>query len=93
MDIVAQESNIAEEPEAYVGTFRRDSRHGLGVAMYRTGQDYVGEFQGGLPGGYGVGSLGGTSGTYEGEWRDGMRHGWAVSTLSNNAMWAGKHCF
>ena len=91
-----QESKIAGDPQAYVGNFRCDSRHGLGVAIYTNGEEYAGEFQGDIAEGYGVASLGGTSGTYEGEWRSGTRHGWAVSTLSNKSMWAGKrhwlHC-
>ena len=85
-----QESKIAGDPEAYVGIFRLDSRHGLGVASYENGEEYAGEFNGGIAEGYGVASLGGTSGIYEGEWRNGTRHGWAVSTLSNRSMWAGE---
>ncbi len=43
-----------------------------------------------MPQGLGVANLGGKAGVYEGEWLAGVRHGWAVTTLGNQSMWAGE---
>ena len=84
-----QDCTAEGEPQAYIGCFRGDVRQGLGVASYKNGEEFAGEFQAGAAQGYGVAELGAKGGLYEGEWRDGSRHGWAVSTLSNRSMWAG----
>lgn len=84
-----QDSKKEADPRLFVGSFRNNVRHGLGVANYADGEEYAGEFHAGAAEGYGVAELGDRGGVYEGEWRDGMRHGWAVSTLNNHAMWAG----
>ena len=73
----------------YVGGFHRGLRHGLGVAIFANGEEFSGELAADAPHGYGVARLGSKKGIYEGQWAHGMRHGWAVSTLPNNSMWAG----
>lgn len=85
-----QEDHASEYPSIYIGKFRKGLRHGLGAEKYRNGEEYFGEFDSGMAAGYGVADLGSTAGIYEGEWKAGVRHGWAVSTLCNKAMWAGK---
>lgn len=59
------------------------------MAGFANGEEFSGELQHDSPHGYGVAHLGNQKGTYEGQWLNGVRHGWAVSTVSNGDMWAG----
>lgn len=73
-----------------MGTFQNGLRHGAGVAFFPKGEEYSGEISDGTPHGYGIARLEGRKGFYAGQWLEGRRHGWAVSTLLNGTLWAGK---
>lgn len=59
-------------------------------SRYGNKEEFCGEFGEGVLDGVGVANLGGKAGVYEGEWAKGARHGWAVTTLDNQTMWAGQ---
>jgi len=62
----------------YVGEFKNDEPHGIGVLTFLNGDIYEGEFQNGDPEGKGIFKFGHL--IYEGEFYDGTFHGKGILT-------------
>ena len=85
----SQEATKSSGPFGYIGSFKEGLGQGIGIALFPDGEEYSGEIVESMPQGYGVARLRGRKGLYAGQWQGGTRHGWAVSTLLNGALWAG----
>lgn len=74
--------------ERYLGTMARGRMHGIGTYLESTGEIYQGEFQDGRENGFGLRVF--PTGRYEGQWRQGLRHGRGVMVWINGNLFRGE---
>lgn len=79
------------DPTTYTGYLKGKVKHGPGVIVYKSGNEYIGEFHEGLKQGHGQFTYKSNGAIHRGAWHRDLKEGYGVQRWTSGASYAGMY--